>query len=236
MDKKKLEKKIPFVIKNGAKLLQAYNKWDDNYLKKIIGKDIFRVETSYNTVFSPSDPYSKAVAIKMTFNDFSKKYINNKMNQTDKKHLNYYLAEIDIPDKLLDDVKYPFSDVINKDPDERYLFLGVGGNITRAHTDDSNNFYFLLDGTKEISLISPDYDHKLYLEKRIDSDGNDEGYENYLIFDIDNIDYEKYPLMKNVPIKKIKLQKGEMLYIPKGWWHRVKSGLSRNLAVSMWYN
>ena len=42
--------------------------------------------------------------------------------------------------------------------------------------------------------------------------------------------------MKNVPIKKVKLQKGDMLYIPTGWWHRVKSGLSRNFAVSLWYD
>ena len=164
--KKNLENKIPFVIKNGAKLLKAYNKWDDNYLKKIIGKDLFWVETSYNTVFSPSDPYSKAGFTKMSFNDFSKKYINNKMNQTNKKHLNYYLAQIDIPNNLLDDVKNPFSDVVNKDPAKMYLFLGVGGNITRAHVDDANNFFFLLDGTKEFLLISPEYKHRLYLQKK----------------------------------------------------------------------
>ena len=41
--------------------------------------------------------------------------------------------------------------------------------------------------------------------------------------------------MKRVLIKKIKLQKGDMLFIPNGWWHHVKSGESRNLAVSLWY-
>tara|TARA_A100001015_G_C15031110_1_gene733281 strand:+ start:2694 stop:3515 length:822 start_codon:yes stop_codon:yes gene_type:complete len=228
--KKYVRNGTPFVIKNGAKLMNAYNRWDDKYLKKNIGKDKFDVEKSYSNIFSPSDPFSKAGYEKMTFNDFSVKYLKNNMNETNKKHLNYYLAEIEVPDKLSKDVKNPFFEVFKRNPLEKHLFLGIGGNITRTHYDSYDNFYFLLDGTKEITLISPKYDNNLYIPK------NKKGKEeNYIKVDIENIDYNKYPLMKNVQLKKIKLQKGDMLFIPDGWWHHVKSGVSRNLAVSLWY-
>ena len=228
--KKYVRNRTPFVIKNGAKLMNAYNKWDDEYLKKIIGSDKFYVEKSYSNIFSPDDPNSKAGYVKMTFNDFLKKYVRNKMDQTEKSHLNYYLAEIEVPDKLIRDVSNPFFEVFKKNPLEKNLFLGIGGNITRTHYDSYDNFYFLLEGTKDITLISPKYDDKLYIPK--DKKGE---YENYLEMDIENIDYKKYPKMKRVLIKKIKLQKGDMLFIPNGWWHHVKSGESRNLAVSLWY-
>ena len=60
-------------------------------------------------------------------------------------------------------------------------------------------------------------------------------YSNYLNVDIENIDYDKYPKMKDVEIMHFKLEKGDMLFIPYEWWHLVKSGLDRNLAVSYWY-
>jgi hypothetical protein len=227
---KLVKNQTPFVIKNGAKLLKAYNKWSDSYLRNIIGEDKFYVEKSYSNIFSPDDPNSKAGRVKMTFNKFSKKYIHNNFEKSKKKHLNYYFAEVSVPDKLLKDVKNPFYEVFKNKPKELNMFLGVGGNVTRTHHDSYDNFYFLIDGSKEFSLISPEYNDKLYIPKQNDGDDS-----NYLNIDIENIDYKKYPLMKEVPIIKVKLEKGDVLYIPDDWWHHVKSGLARNLAISFWY-
>ena len=53
--------------------------------------------------------------------------------------------------------------------------------------------------------------------------------------DVNNIDYEKYPLMKNVPITKIHLKRGDLLYIPYECWHQMKGGTKRNLAAALWF-
>ena len=223
--------KKPFIIKGGANLLPAFKKWNDDYLRKMIGNKIFDVEKSYSNIFSPDDPNSKAGRVKMTFNKFADKYVNNNFNESNKKHLNYYFAEVEVPQNLRDDLKNPFFKKFSKKyAKEVNMFLGVGGNVTRTHYDSYDNFYFLLDGTKQISLISPKYNKKLYIPLEKDGDTS-----NYLNVNIDDIDYKKYPLMKEVKIKKYNLEKGDLLYIPYNWWHHVKSGLSRNLAVSFWY-
>lgn len=223
-------KKQPYVIKNAASDMLAYYKWNDKYLRKQIGDNYYQIEKSYSNIFSPDDPNSKAKNVEMTFNDFSQKYIYNEYNESNKKHSNYYFAEVKVPKKLLSDICHPMLDKMQKKAFERNMFLGVGGNITRTHFDSYDNYYFLLDGTKEFYLISPKYNDSLYIPK--ESNGE---YSNYLNVDIENIDYDKYPKMKDVEIMHFKLKKGDMLFIPYEWWHLVKSGLNRNLAVSYWY-
>lgn len=222
--------KTPYIIKNAGSQMIAYHKWNDEYLREKIGHKYYRIEKSYSNIFSPDDPNSNAKNVEMTFDEFSQKYIDNEMNGSDKKHSNYYFAEVKVPKKLLPDIHHSMFDKIQKKPFERNMFLGVGGNITRTHFDSYENYYFLLDGTKEFYLISPKYNDSLYIPK--ESNGQ---YSNYLNVDIENIDYDKYPKMKDVEIMHFKLEKGDMLFIPYEWWHLVKSGLDRNLAVSYWY-
>jgi hypothetical protein len=228
--KKMVYHRIPFIIKGGAMDLDAFKKWNDEYLRKIIGNKDFMVEKSYSNIFSPDDPNSKAGRVSMNFNKFSKKYIHNKFEKGNKTHLNYYFAEVEVPKILRKDLRNPYLKAFERPAKEINMFLGVGGNVTRTHYDSYENFYFLLDGSKEISLISPYFNKYLYIPK--EKKGEDS---NYLNVNVDNIDYKKYPLMKKVKILSFKLEKGDMLYIPYNWWHFVKSGMSRNLAVSFWF-
>jgi hypothetical protein len=46
--------------------------------------------------------------------------------------------------------------------------------------------------------------------------------------DLDQIDYDRFPLMRQVDIYEVVLEPGEFLFIPVGWWHWVRS-----LAVSI---
>ena len=60
----------------------------------------------------------------------------------------------------------------------------------------------------------------------------------FLIFfkvDIEDPDYEKYPLFETAIYKECILKAGEMLYIPKKHWHFVKS-LSVSFSVSFWWS
>ena len=56
-----------------------------------------------------------------------------------------------------------------------------------------------------------------------------------IIPNIENINYQKYPDMKGIPITKVLLKKGDLLYIPYGCWHQMKGSKTRNLAVALWY-
>ena len=41
--------------------------------------------------------------------------------------------------------------------------------------------------------------------------------------DCENPDYEKYPLFQKIPIIEVTLNPCEVIFIPVGWWHSVKS-------------
>ena len=45
-----------------------------------------------------------------------------------------------------------------------------------------------------------------------------------------------YPDYENVKGKMyVKLEAGDILFIPVYWWHHVKSSKGRNLAINYWY-
>ena len=71
----------------------------------------------------------------------------------------------------------------------------------------------MLDGEKDILLIPPRYTKQMKQYTKF----------NHLnIPDIENIDYNKYPAMKDIPITKVHLNKGDLLYIPYECWHQMK--------------
>jgi lysine-specific demethylase 8 len=52
--------------------------------------------------------------------------------------------------------------------------------------------------------------------------------------DLDNPDTHQFPLFGTAKYIDCVLEAGQMLYIPPGWWHYVKS-LSVSFSVSFWW-
>jgi len=224
-----IAKKIPFVIKGGAKSLNAYSIWTDEYLANAFGEQVLDVETSYDGRYNPDSPTTKSDLVGMTFKEYLEDYSINK--NADEQ---YYLTAPKLPTKLIEDTDRPdLLELINsmrtktkKAPLDVQLFLGNNNNVSPMHTDSYHNFYHMIDGDKEILLIPSSYN--LQMKPYIKS--------NHLrVPDVDNIDFKKYPAMKGIPIFKIHLRKGDLLYIPYGCWHQMKGSKGRNLAIALWY-
>ena len=47
-------------------------------------------------------------------------------------------------------------------------------------------------------------------------------------------DFKIFPLANQAKLIKIRLNKGDTLFIPAGWWHYVESH-NRNIAINNWY-
>jgi hypothetical protein len=45
----------------------------------------------------------------------------------------------------------------------------------------------------------------------------------YSALDLDNLDLERYPALRGLPILETIVEPGEFLFIPVGWWHEVRS-------------
>ncbi|PSR95391.1 Lysine-specific demethylase [Actinidia chinensis var. chinensis] len=53
--------------------------------------------------------------------------------------------------------------------------------------------------------------------------------------DLDNIDMNKFPKVRDLEFMDCILEEGGMLYIPPKWWHYVRS-LTRSFSVSFWWS
>ena len=58
---------------------------------------------------------------------------------------------------------------------------------------------------------------------------------NYLSYvDCDNPDYERFPKFRQAVALEGILEPGEMLFLPAGWWHQVRS-MDLAISVNFWW-
>ncbi|AMO99290.1 cupin-like domain protein [Collimonas arenae] len=106
-------------------------------------------------------------------------------------------------------------------PDDGFLWLGPKGTRTPFHHDLTNNFMAQVIGRKHIKLIPACEVAYVYNHQHC-----------YTPLDGHAIDYERFPLMRNVQVLDCELAPGELLFLPVGCWHYVE-GLDASVTVSL---
>ena len=106
-------------------------------------------------------------------------------------------------------------------------WFGPKGTVSPLHYDPKHNFLCQVMGQKYIRLYSPHLTSSLYPHES-------HLLENTSQVDVENPDFEKFPLFKDLPYLELVLEPGEMLYMPPKYWHFVKS-LSISFSVSFWW-
>lgn len=81
-------------------------------------------------------------------------------------------------------------------------------------------------GRKYIRLYSPSVTDSLYPHEGM--------LQNTSQVDVENADGAEYPKFAQAPYMECLLESGEMLFIPKRWWHYVRS-LETSFSVSFWF-
>ncbi|CAN1209861.1 cupin-like domain-containing protein [Tumidithrix helvetica PCC 7403] len=93
-----------------------------------------------------------------------------------------------------------------------YFWLGPAGTITPLHHDPANLMMAQVYGRKHWKMIPPYYNHLIYNYRGVFSE-----------VDLDNPDYDRYPLFKQIKTIDVLLEPGEVIFVPVGWWHHVRS-------------
>jgi hypothetical protein len=102
------------------------------------------------------------------------------------------------------------------------LWVGPGGTVTPLHHDTSNILFGQVYGQKRFRLIAPWETALLPAMRGV-----------YSRLDPEAPDLARYPDYAKVTVKDVTLSPGDMLFIPVGWWHHVRSlSLSINLAFT----
>lgn len=231
--KKLIRKNIPFVLTGIGTTWKAHRLWDLDYFDRVAG------HRTIHCVSLDEKNLTKYEEIqKITFSEFISA-IKANISETNthlQKRLYLVISRIaahkNRPDPqlpaLLKDIEIP-SFLPRRRLWTVNLWVGAGDNKSNLHFDPDNNVLAPIKGTKELILISPNQGKFLYR--------NREKTENRLQSKVDvfNIDRQKYPEIDYARYYQTKIQQGEGLYIPAGWWHAVTSSPGLNIAVNCWW-
>lgn len=213
-------KNTPVILTNIMQNWQALKLWNLEYLKKNYGE--VEVEVQANRNSNPNyEIDSEKHKTKLLLKEYINRIIQNGMTNEYYMVANNQALEREEMRSLLNDIEI-FPEYLNSTDTRGQIFFwfGPGGTVTPLHHDTSNIFLAQVLGRKKVQLISPNQTPLLY---------------NYVgVFskvDCENPDYEKYPLFRKVNIIEVLLELGEVLFIPVGWWHHVRS-LDVSISVS----
>ncbi len=194
----------PVVLKDFASDWAALKKWQPEYFIEKYGDNEVQV---YNGSFSQPGKSYMGKASTMRFGD----YLNSILNSG--KDLRMFLYNIvSKAPELKNDVSLP---PLMKGFSKRFLFMFFGpkGAVTQIHydIDMSHVFHTAIKGRKRFVLFPQSESKKLYRHPFT--------IRSYV--DVDNPDFEKYPLLKEAKGYEVTLDPGETLFIPSGFWHHV---------------
>lgn len=173
---------------------------------------------------------------------------------------NLYIAQApinDLPEELYNDL--PATDIVKKcgkgDVYGSSIWLGLEPTYTPLHRDPNPNLFVQLCSTKVVRLLPPSSGDRIFhqVQQRLGrSSGNSrirgmemmQGLEREAFYkavwepekDESGSDLENNRL--DLPMQEAVLAPGDALYIPKGWWHSVKSKFSDgrlNGAANWWF-
>jgi len=212
-------KNVPLILTGITNNWAALSLWNPEYLKTNFGQVEIEVQSDRNSdrlyeiniekhrqKMQMAD-YVDAVVKGGATNDY---YMVANNGNLEKTALRGLLNDLEIFPEYLDP----------QDTDGKAFFwFGSGGTITPLHHDPVNLIFVQVYGRKVWQIISPHYTHMLYNYRGVFSE-----------VDIENPDYEKYPLFQRIPIIEVTLEPGDAIFMPVGWWHAVKS---LDISISM---
>ncbi|MBU0556508.1 MAG: cupin-like domain-containing protein [Alphaproteobacteria bacterium] len=99
-------------------------------------------------------------------------------------------------------------------PGEGMLWVGPAGTFTPLHFDLTNNLLIQITGRKRVLLVPPSQTRLLSHHRHVFSDVHDLEDEACM---------KRHPLAQQVQPYVVTLEAGDMLFIPVGWWHQVRS-------------
>jgi hypothetical protein len=216
----------PIVLKGLMKKWKALKLWSPDYFAERFGDCQVEITSDRNSDARYEDNFPKHRA-SLRMMDFVR--MVKKGGETNEFYLvakNYVLSRPEFK-VLFDHFSCPKGFL---DPgllsDGVKLWFGPKGTITPLHHDACNILFAQIYGKKRVKLVSPfDLNH-VYNDR-----------ECYSAVDLENIDFDRFLLMKRVSIMDVVLSPGEAILLPLGWWHWIKSlDISISLSFSNFFD
>ena len=201
----------PVVIRNAVKYWNATWRWTDEYLASQFGNVKMKIETKDDNKYSsPSN---------MRFKEFLNAY----------KSEDLYMVDEVLP-QMREDVILPTCLRCEEMTDRffvSFFWMSSGGTSSQIHVDTDENLLCVIHGAKTLLLVSPLYSHEVHAD--------DTQIVGVSMINPTAVDFEKFPLAKNIRYEIAHISDGDLMYIPQLWWHHVISHSGRQQAVALWW-
>jgi hypothetical protein len=214
----------PLVITGLSMQWPAYEKWNWDYFKSVVGEVKVGV---YNNV--KSDAYTPV----NTADDYMK--FSDYIEMVRKGHAEWRIFLFNIFEhapQVTQDFTWP--EHLIKGFVKRYpmLFTGGEGSVTHMHFDIdlSHIFHSQFVGRKRVLLFPFEEQHKLY--RKPWEPLSLVNFEKYFDPENNKLDPEKYPAVGLAKGYEVVLEHGDTLFMPAGYWHHMEY-LDSGFAMSL---
>ena len=160
---------------------------------------------------------------KESFSDYISKLINDSESGERKAYLSVFPLFDQFP-HLRNDVDFSILDQF-KLKSTAVGWIGPAGTVTGYHIDWGDNILAQICGRKCLHLVAPEETASMYVSKKFDHGTT------ISEVDLHAVDESRFPKFREATHHKIILHPGQMVFIPRGWWHHVES-LDRSISVS----
>ncbi|KAI9900730.1 hypothetical protein N3K66_004992 [Trichothecium roseum] len=162
--------------------------------------------------------------------------------------LQLYIAQSpidDLPEDLKDDLRKPFI-VRNAGRGDVYsssIWLGTEPTFTPLHRDPNPNLFSQICNHKVVRMLPPDAGEQLFhdVQRRIQQSGNSRIRGPNMMQGREREELHDDVWVREVgsgELQEAEVAPGDALYIPKGWWHSIKSKGTTgylNASANWWF-
>jgi len=103
--------------------------------------------------------------------------------------------------------------LVRSAPSEGMMWIGPAGTFTPLHHDLTNNLLCQIVGRKRLKIAPPSETGKLSNDHHVYS----------ALGDLEGADAANHPGLDGLRAYDVLLQPGDVLFMPVGWWHQVRS-------------
>lgn len=218
----------PVILQDLARSWKALSRWTFDYLKKTVGDVSVEIFSGRDADRHPGlsrDRHRRRIL----FAEYVDMVASGRETNDYYLEANNFALRNEGMKRLIGDIElFPgFIDPSQTDGHVDFWF-GPAGTVTPLHHDLFNVFLTQVQGRKRIRLIPSFQVHRVYSEHGVWSQ-----------VDLENPDYERFPLFEKADIFDVVLEPGESLFIPIAWWHHVRAldvSISIGLDHFVWPN
>jgi len=243
----------PVVIKGGVSHWPAVTKWTNSYLKGTIGSLPVSVTVTPNGYADAPQgglfvmPEERTMEMGDFVDIMEEPESANGVFYIQKQNSNLTQEFKDIMGDIEGDIDWA-TEAFGKPPDAVNLWMGDSRAVTSMHKDPYENIYCVVRGYKELVLQPPtdlpwvpyrDYKPAIYKENKDTGGFEIEEINSSLVpwiaIDPTSPDLDTYPEYANSTQFRLKLEAGDVLYMPSLWFHYLSQSHGC-IAINYWYD